>query len=105
MHNGKPAEPYLPVHLWQQLMGRDLPPAALHDRIYGYHFRHDFLDRPGETLQGRFTYMLGQGGQILYLIPGQNMVVLRIGERAQLLHTTLCAAWRALNPSTAMSRS
>jgi hypothetical protein len=33
--------------------------------------------------------MLGQGGQILYMLPEQDLVILRFGEKMQLLHSTL----------------
>ena len=54
------------------------------------------LDRAGEPLQGSFAYMMGMGGQLLYLKPQQDLVVFRAGERMQLLHTTLYAAWKAI---------
>ncbi len=94
LRNGTASKPFLPEPLWRELMGLDLQSAALHSVVYGYHFRHDILDRPGEALQGRFTYMLGQGGQILYILPEHDLIVLRFGERTQLLHTTLYAASR-----------
>lgn len=99
MRNGTQSGRFLPDSLWREMMGRDLQPTALRTGVYGYHIRHDVLDRPGEALHGQFTYMMGQGGQILYLLPDQDLLVLRFGDHMQLLHTTLYAAWRALNGS------
>ena len=59
---------------------------------------HNVLDRPGEALQGRFTYMFGSGGQIVYMMPQRKLVVVRFGRQMQLLHSTLYAAWRSLPP-------
>ncbi len=95
--NGTPSEPFLPEALWRELMGFDLDAAVLRQGVYGYHLRHDVLDRAGEPLQGGFSYMLGQGGQLLYLLPKHHLVVLRVGERMQLLHSTLYGAWNALS--------
>lgn len=94
--NGSRGDPFLPEPLWREFMGTGLDAAALRRGVYGYHIRHDLLDRPGEPLQGSFTYMMGQGGQLLYLMPGQDLIVFRSGERMPLLHTTLYAAWKAI---------
>ena len=56
---------------------------------YRSQIRYDILDRAGERLYGFFKYFLGQGGQILYLVPNENMVVIRFGDKHQLLHSTL----------------
>jgi hypothetical protein len=48
-------------------------------------------------LQGRFTYLLGQGGQTLYLMPQHGLVVYRAGENIQLLHSTLYGAWNSVS--------
>jgi CubicO group peptidase (beta-lactamase class C family) len=99
MRNGTPEAPFLPQPLWREWIGADLPPDVRAQGVYGHHIRHDVLDRPGERLAGSFAYMLGQGGQVLYLLPGEDMVVLRVGERMQRLHSTLYAAGRAIaNP-------
>jgi CubicO group peptidase (beta-lactamase class C family) len=87
--NGTVAEPFLPPELWRQLFGLEHQPAELRAGVYGYHLRHDVLDRPGKRLQGKFAYMLGQGGQVLYMMPQEDLVVLRFGEKMQLLHSTL----------------
>ena len=97
--NGSPADPFLPEPLWREFMGFNLDATALRQGVYGYHIRHDVLDRAGEPLQGSFAYMMGMGGQILYLMPQRDLVVFRAGERIPLLHTTLYAAWKAIgNP-------
>jgi hypothetical protein len=46
---------------------------------------------PGEVIRqaGPFAYMMGHGGQIAYLLPGQDAIVVRFGAQAQLLHSTL----------------
>lgn len=100
MHNGEPGKPFLPDPLWRELMGADLGAAALRQGVFGHHLRHDILDRPGEALHGAFAYMLGQGGQVLYMLPKEDLVVLRSGERIQRLHSTLYAAWRSLAPAS-----
>ena len=41
---------------------------------------------------------MGQGGQVLYLLPEQQLVVYRSGETAQLLHSTLYGAWNSISP-------
>jgi CubicO group peptidase (beta-lactamase class C family) len=94
--NGRLGDPFLPVPLWRDFMGLNLDAAALRQGVYGYHIRHDVLNRSGEPLQGLFTYMAGMGGQLLYMMPGQDLVVFRAGERMPLLHTTLYAAWKAI---------
>jgi CubicO group peptidase (beta-lactamase class C family) len=96
MRNGTPEAPFLPQPLWREWVGADLAPDIRARGVYGHHLRHDVLDRPGERLAGPFDYMLGQGGQVLYLLPGEDMVVLRVGERMQRLHSTLYAAARAI---------
>ena len=96
MRNGSPGDAFLPESLWRQFMGLDLDAASLRHGVYGYHIRHDTLDRAGEPLQGPFAYMMGMGGQLLYLMPQQDLVVFRSGEKIPLLHSTLYAAWRAI---------
>ena len=54
------------------------------------------LDRRGQTLQGSFTYLMGQGCQVLYLTPEHDLVVYRSAENVQLLHSTLYGAWNSL---------
>jgi CubicO group peptidase (beta-lactamase class C family) len=97
MRNGTPETPFLPEPLWREWMGLDLSPDAHAKGVYGHHLRHDVLDRPGEAIAGAFSYMLGQGGQVLYLLPDEDIVAIRFGERMQRLHSTLYAAGRAIS--------
>ncbi|GFE63518.1 serine hydrolase domain-containing protein [Litoreibacter roseus] len=89
LDNGKPEDPFLPEDLWQDFIRPDLTISQRREGAYGWHLRHDVLDRDGEALAGPFTYFMGRGGQMLYLLPDSDMVVVRFGERPQLLHSTL----------------
>jgi hypothetical protein len=62
---------------------------------YGNHNLQNVLDRPGQELQGPFTYFMGQNGQILYLMPGKGLVAYRAGTTYQFLHSTLYEAWNS----------
>ncbi|TYC51233.1 serine hydrolase [Rhodobacterales bacterium] len=97
MKNGEPGDPFLPRELWESFFGFGVSPSRRSDDHYGLHVRHNVLDRPGETLQGGFSYMLGQGGQVVYLMPEQDLVVVRFGEGFSLLHSTLYSAWNSIN--------
>jgi CubicO group peptidase (beta-lactamase class C family) len=92
MQNG----PRLPDASFREFMGLDLTDALLGKGHYGLHVRHDILNRAGEPLQGRFTYFMGTGGQAIYLMPDKDLVVVRFGERPQLLHSTLYEAWEQI---------
>ncbi len=94
--NGTRDQPFLPQSLWRRFFGNDLTDNAVRRGAYGLHLYHDVLDRPGEPLQGRFAYMFGSRGQIVYMMPDHKLVVVRFGRRVQLLHSTLYAAWRSL---------
>ena len=83
------AEPFLQPDLWQDFILPDLTPAARQQGVYGWHIRHDVLDRDGAGIAGPFAYMTGLDGQMVYLIPGADTVVVRFGERVQLLHSTI----------------
>ena len=96
LHNGTAEAPYLPESLWREYLGLDVEIAARRAGHYGMHVWQNVLDRPGEPLSGPFTYLMGQGGQVLYLLPEQDLVVYRAGEREQLLHSTLYASWRQI---------
>lgn len=99
--NGTAAEPFLPDALWREYMGLDVPLAELEVDHYGAHIRQNVLDRKGQALQGRFTYLMGQGGQLLYLMPQHRLVVYRAGENIPLLHSTLYGAWNSVSqPAT-----
>jgi CubicO group peptidase (beta-lactamase class C family) len=95
--NGAAGAPFLPEPLWREFMGLDVGPDELTANHYGQHISQNVLDRPGEALQGPFTYLLGQSGQVLYLMPQHGLVVYRAGERVQLLHSTLYGAWNSLD--------
>lgn len=90
------ATPFLPAALWREYLGLDVPVADRHKTHYGEHTWQDVLDRPGQALQGPFTYLMGQGGQTLYLMPAKGLVVYRAGDDIQLLHSTLYGAWNSL---------
>ena len=89
LENGTSEDPFLPVDLWQEFILPDLTISLRHESTYGWHLRHDILDRDGETLAEPFAYFMGHGGQMLYLLPESDMVVVRFGEHQQLLHSTL----------------
>jgi CubicO group peptidase (beta-lactamase class C family) len=96
MENGTVAEPFLPEGRWREFLGLDLSYAEVRRGHYGQHIWQDVLDRPGQPLQGQFTYLFGQNGQILYLMPEHDLVVYRAGEKVQLLHSTLYGAWNSI---------
>lgn len=79
----------LPEPLWRDLILPDLPPEVRRAGAYGLQVRHDVLDRTGEPAQGPFAYMMGHGGQVTYMLPPLDAVVVRFGEAPQLLHSTL----------------
>ncbi len=93
--NGVPGAPFLPERLWREWLGLDVPTAARHDNHYGLHVWQNVLDRPGQELQGPFSYFMGQYGQTLYLMPDKGLVVYRAGEGMPLLHSTLYGAWNS----------
>lgn len=94
--NGSPHKPFLPVDLWREFLGLDVPLELRLNDHYGNHTLQNVLDRQGEDLQGQFSYFMGQNGQILYIMPDKNLVVYRAGERHQLLHSTLYGAWNSI---------
>ncbi|WP_162914332.1 serine hydrolase domain-containing protein [Taklimakanibacter lacteus] len=96
MHNGTPGHPLLSDESNRAFLGQDLSTDELRQGAYRLHAWHDILDRPGEKLQGRFTYFMGNGGQAVYLMPEKDLVVVRFGSRPQLLHSTLYEAWRQI---------
>ena len=89
LDNGTPDAPFLLEPLWREFVLPDLEPEVRRAGAYGAHIRHDVLDRPGAAVTGPFAYMMGHGGQVVYLLPNQDAVVVRFGESAQLLHSTL----------------
>jgi CubicO group peptidase (beta-lactamase class C family) len=82
-------EPLLSEELHAYLLGRDLPAEDLADGEYRNQIRHDVLDRDGEELQGPFLYFTGLGGQMTYLVPDEDLIVVRFGQRYQPLFSTL----------------
>ncbi|WP_428646330.1 serine hydrolase domain-containing protein [Roseibium sp.] len=100
MRNGSPADPFLRPDLWQDFFGKAHGRRELAKGVYGLHVRHDILDRQGEVLQGPFTYMMGQGGQVVYMMPEKDLVVVRFGEEHALLHSTLYALWNSFPDAT-----
>ncbi|WP_240229762.1 serine hydrolase domain-containing protein [Devosia lacusdianchii] len=97
MQNGTVNAPFLPEPLWREFMGLDVDAEALAVGNYGQHILQNVLDRPGQALQGPFTYLMGQGGQMLYLMPQRGLVVYRAGDNVQLLHSTLYGVWNSLD--------
>jgi CubicO group peptidase (beta-lactamase class C family) len=97
-NNGTDEDPLLPLPLWRAFMGADVEKEDLRTNHYGDHIYHNILDRTGEPLQGRFTFMFGNGGQVVYLMPEKDLIIVRFGERVSLLHSTVYSAWRSINP-------
>lgn len=91
LNNGGPAGRFLPPDLWREFLLPDLTPDLRRHGAYGLHVRHDVLDRAGAAVQGPFAYMMGHDGQVVYLLPGSDAVVVRFGSAPQLLHSTLYA--------------
>ncbi len=89
LDNGAPEKPFLPQVLWRDFLLPNLDVQVRRQGAYGDQLRHDVLDRPGEPAQGPFAYFMGLDGQMVYLLPNQDAVVVRFGERVQLLHSTL----------------
>jgi CubicO group peptidase (beta-lactamase class C family) len=96
--NGRPDAPFLPTDLWRAYLGLDITTPEREVDHYGMQVRQNILDREGEPLQGPFSYFFGQGGQVLYMMPEQGVVVFRSGDREQLLHSTLYWSWDSLPP-------
>ena len=88
---------FLVDSIHRHFLGSDSPFYETRTVSYRSQIRYDILDRAGERLYGFFKYFLGQGGQILYLMPNENMVVIRFGDKHQLLHSTLYEIDRTLN--------
>ncbi len=87
--NGTETAPLLAPDLWQRWILPQLDAGQRRKGVYGWHLRHDVLDRPGASLQGPFAYLAGHGGQVVYLLPEQDITVVRFGAEPQLLHSTL----------------
>lgn len=89
MDNGMPSQPFLPEKLWQEYLLPELDADVRRSGFYGDQVHHDVLDREGEAANGSFAYFSGLSGQMVYLLPGLDAVVVRFGEKPQLLHSTL----------------
>ncbi|WP_273691417.1 serine hydrolase domain-containing protein [Ketogulonicigenium vulgare] len=89
LDNGTPEAPFLPQPLWNDLFLPALSPEQRQDRFYGYHISHNVMDRAGENVAGPFAYFTGHLGQVVYLLPEQNTVVVRFGAQRQPLQATL----------------
>lgn len=76
----------------------------LREGVYGLHVRHDILDRKGETIQGPFTYFVGHGGQLVYMLPEYDLVIVRFGRKHTLLHSTVYFLWRSLHEKASSSK-
>ena len=97
MTNGGKHGPFLPEKLWRRYLGQDLAYQDVRKGRYGLHLYQNVLDRSGEKLQGTFSYMFGSRGQVVYLMPKNDLVVVRFGEQIQLLHSTLYSAWNTVH--------
>lgn len=94
---------FLRPDLWQSYFGHAVSTAERQKGAYGLHVYHNVLDRSGEPLQGRFSYMFGSRGQVVYMMPDKKLALVRIGDGIPLLHSTLYGAWRSLpSPSVVM---
>lgn len=89
LDNGQPGVPFLPQDLWRDFMAPQLAPDIRRAGLYGLHIRHDVLDRAGEAVAGPFAYFLGHDGQLVYILPEQDRVIIRFGDGPQRLHSTL----------------
>ncbi|MEM8973170.1 MAG: serine hydrolase [Pseudomonadota bacterium] len=96
MRNGSQEQPFLPRKLWELYFGEHVSTAKRHDGYYGIHVYQNVLDLPGNHLKGRFTFMFGSRGQVVYMMPERELVVVRFGDRVQRLHSTLRAAWTSV---------
>lgn len=96
MRNGTLQAPLLSGELHRAFLGLDLTDDELRNGVYRFHAWHNILDRPGEALQGHFTYFMGNGGQAVYLMPEKDLIVVRFGAHPQLLHSTLYEAWKQI---------
>lgn len=89
LDNGTPFQPFLPEELWREYLIPALAADIRQSGFYGDQIHHDVLDRKGEAVSGPFAYFSGLSGQIVYILPELDAVVVRFGEKPQLLHSTL----------------
>lgn len=105
MDNGKPTNKMLNEELFSYFMGDDLTEQTLKDGEYRSQIRYDTFDREGEQLKGTFMYFSGLGGQIVYIVPQENLVIVRFGKKYQLLHSTVYETSKFENKSYALDSS
>ncbi len=98
--NGTVDEPFLSPSMEKLISAKRYAPSLLREGVYGLHVRHDILDRDGESIKGPFTYFVGHGGQLVYLIPDYDLVIVRFGRKHTLLHSTAYYLWRIINGET-----
>ena len=96
MDNGSKDKPFLPQNLWNEFFGKNLKDDQVLKGAYANQTRYDILNRKGQALQGRFIYFMGHNGQVVYLMPEKNLIVIRFGEKPQLLHSTLYEVWNSI---------
>ena len=97
--NGTRGSKFLSGETRQYMLAKHFDEARLREGVFGLHIRHNILDRKGEPLQGPFTYFVGHNGQLVYLMPSHDLVVVRFGRSLQLLHSTLYYLWRIIRPN------
>ena len=96
MNNGSKEKPFLPSGLWDKFFGKTIKDERVLSGAYANHTRYDILNRKGQKLQGRFIYFMGHNGQVVYLMPEKNLIIVRFGGKPQLLHSTLYEAWNSI---------
>lgn len=96
MLNGTPEKPFFKEPMRKRFFDMARQDKPVKTYRYGLQIRHDVLDRPGEKIQGDFSFMMGRGGQVVYMMPEKDLVVVRFGEKHQLLHSTLYEVWRMI---------
>lgn len=94
--NGTAGQPFLSPGRSVLMQAGRFPKDDLVKGVYGLHVRHDVLDRTGEPLAGPFTYFVGHKGQLVYMKPENDLVVVRFGRQHTLLHSTLYFVWREI---------
>jgi len=80
---------FLSSNMHEYFLGNDLKTSQITEGVYRSQTRYDILDREGEKQQGPFLFFTGNGGQMAYMIPHTNEVIVRFGSNYQPLHTTL----------------
>jgi len=89
LENGTEDTPLFSPAVWRDWILPSLSAQARGNGAYGDHVRHDVLDRDGAPIHAPFAYAMGHLGQVMYLVPDLDAVVVRFGSEPQLLHSTL----------------